>query len=55
MQDETWLLNPKGVQVAVVSTRVTELVGKGYRILKKSEVTAFKIKIPLDARVVQGQ
>jgi hypothetical protein len=53
--NETWLLNPKGIQVAVVSTRVEELVGQGYRILKRSEILAYKVKTPIDARIVQGQ
>ena len=53
--EEKWLLNPKGKQVTVAVTRVRELVLQGYRILKREEIIAYKVKTPIDARVVQDQ
>lgn len=53
--DERWLLNTKGKQVTVSVSRVKELVLQGYRILKRDEITAYKIKTPIDATIVQDQ
>lgn len=53
--DEVWVLNPKGKQVTIVASRVEELVSKGFRVLKKEEVLIYKVKTPVDARIVQGQ
>jgi len=55
MEDEKWLLNPKGKQVTVSATRVKELIVQGYKILRKEEILAYKVKTPIDARIVQGQ
>lgn len=53
--DEVWLLNPKGVQVSVREEFSVSLIAKGYQVLQKDEIVAYKIKTPIDARVVQGQ